>query len=280
MRPLVLTNAFRRPRGIRSAEGLKLCEKTSVYACIEEIVDVIFHEVDANPLLLPTAHDKETVNELLMQIDGIILPGGYSNVHPRRYGAEPHSRPQLFDESHDDTDFFLIDKARCLGIPLLGICRGMQSINVAFGGTLHQDILTDGRLNHRCSLATNGTSLLPDHAHLISVQSGGQLEAMLQSNAPVMVNSLHEQGIDRLGEGLIVEAMADDGVIEAISCPTAKEFLLGVQWHPERIPDNLVSDRIFGAFRDAVAQHQAERLRQPDIAQSLPATAPARVSGQ
>ena len=280
MRPLVLTNAFRRPRGIRSWQGLALCNKTHVYACIEEIVDAIHHEVDALPLLLPTAHDPATALQLLTQIDGIILPGGYSNVHPRRYGAEPHERPQIFDEDHDAIDLFLIESAIKLGIPLLGICRGMQGINVAFGGTLNQDIKQDGRLDHFCSVATNGTSLQPGHAHGIALQSGGMLSDILGHESQVMVNSLHEQGIDQLGAGLVVEAMADDGVIEAISCPSAKSFLLGVQWHPERVPENPVSSRIFAAFGAAVRQHYATRIKQPDSSENPVVAAAALISGQ
>jgi putative glutamine amidotransferase len=280
MRPIVLTNAFRRPRGIRSWQGLALCNKTHVYACIEDIVDVIHQDVEAMPLLLPTTHDRATARQLLAQVDGIILPGGYSNIHPRRYGAEPHERPQIFDEAHDDTDLFLIKTAVELGIPLLGICRGMQGINVAFGGSLDQDIKQGGRLDHFCSVATNGTNLQPGHAHGIALQREGLLADILRNEAHTVVNSLHEQGIDRLGEGLVAEAMADDGVVEAISCPAAKGFLLGVQWHPERVPENPVSHRIFAAFGAAVRQHYDQRVRQQDSSESpVPAVA-AQVSGQ
>jgi putative glutamine amidotransferase len=246
MQPLILTNAFRRPRATRLSSGVKLSEDTNVYACVEEMVDVIHDELRASPLLLPTLFDPEAVTRLLQHVDGIFLPGAVSNIHPSHYGAEVEPWPQVFDRQHDDVDMFLVRQARDLGIPFFGICRSMQAMNLVFGGTLNQHLEEKGPIDHACSNPCNGQDDSPGYMHDIVIEPGGLFARHFSTN--VVVNSMHEQAIDRLGSGLKIEARALDGVIEAISWPGAPNFFVAVQWHPEALPKHAVSQKLFGAF--------------------------------
>jgi putative glutamine amidotransferase len=146
-------------------------------------------------------------------------------------------------------------------VPLLAICRGIQELNVALGGTLHQEVHElPGRLDHRSNKS------VPMHeryeaAHQIRLTPGGTLQALLGGAAEIEVNSLHGQAIDRLAPGLAVEAIAQDGTIEAVSVTGAPAFALAVQWHPEwRVLDNPVSRRLFAAFGAACRTRQAARV--------------------
>jgi len=259
MRPLILTNAFRRPRGTRLSSGVKVSEDTNVYACVEEMVDVIVHVLGASPLLLPTLHDEETVAALLEHVDGILLPGAVSNIHPKNYGEAPDASPQIFDEAHDRLDIFLIRKAREMGIPFLGICRAMQAMNVAFGGSLQHGISSQ-KIDHLCSDPCDGHEDAPAFMHAIKLAPNGLLSRILGDGLHV-VNSLHEQALATLGEGLNVEARAEDGIIEAISIPHASAFFLGVQWHPEALYSHPVSQKIFSAFKTDVERRHNKRNR-------------------
>lgn len=259
MRPLVLTNAFRRPRGTRLTSGVTVSADTNVYACVEELVEVIVNVVGASPLMLPSLNDPESVAALLDQVDGILLPGAASNIHPTRYGEHPIAKPQIFDEAHDTTDIFLIQQARKKGIPFLGICRSTQAMNVAFGGSLHQDIGPLSKVDHRCSNPCDGHDDARQFMHPIKVNPTGVLAKILPEE-PLLVNSMHGQAVNRLGDGLVIEAWAEDGIIEAISCPNSENFFLGVQWHPEAMPDHPVSQKIFSSFRAAVERHYSQRL--------------------
>ena len=145
------------------------------------------------------------------------------------------------------------------GIPLLGICRGVQEMNVLFGGTLHREVhAVPGRLDHR------EVKDVPDDVaygpmHNVTLTEGGLLHRLL-GEREVAVNSLHGQGIDRLGEGLQVEAVAEDGQIEALSVSDAKAFAVGVQWHPEyRYWENPQYHTLLQAFHDAAQAYQAQK---------------------
>jgi putative glutamine amidotransferase len=248
MRPLILTNAFRRPRGTRSGKEVNVSETSDVYACIEELVDVITGPLGAVPLMLPTVPDEETMAALLDLVDGILLPGAVSNIDPASYG-EAAVPGQMFDAVHDRVDFFLIAEARRRGLPFLGLCRAMQAMNIVFGGTLVQSIPSGG-IDHQCSYPCEGMSSKPEFMHSIDLPDEGMLAKLLGTSS-VMINSLHEQAIGRLGSGLAAEAISPDGVIEAISWPGAP-FFLGVQWHPEAMPDHPVSYALFSGFQAAV----------------------------
>jgi putative glutamine amidotransferase len=206
----------------------------------------------ALPLLLPVLERPLDPAEVLALADGLLLTGSPSNVAPHRYdGAAPRPGTRL-DERRDETNFALIAGALGQGVPLLAICRGLQELNVALGGTLLQHVQEQpGRLDHR---AKNSDPIEVQYgpAHPVIVVPGGLL-AGLAPTPRFDVNSLHSQGIDRLASGLIAEAHAPDGQIEAVRVAGAKAFALGVQWHPEwEFWKNPVSRAILGAFGEAI----------------------------
>lgn len=195
--------------------------------------------------------------EVLQSLDGLMLTGSPSNVEPHRYqGAD--SRPgTLHDPHRDHSAFELIPNVIRLGIPLFAVCRGYQELNVAFGGTLHQEVHNvPGYLVHK----EDKDAPLDEQyasAHEVRFTPGGML-ARITGNSSATVNSLHSQGIDQLGDGLVAEATAPDGLIEAVTATSTPGFVLGVQWHPEwRVRDNEVSMAIFRAFGDACRSYRS-----------------------
>jgi putative glutamine amidotransferase len=201
------------------------------------------------PVLIPAVGSRVDVSGVLDRFDGVLLTGSPSNVHPSHYGREPSHPDTLHDLERDATTLPLIREAVLRDLPILAICRGLQELNVALGGTLHQKLHElPGRLNHRSQKDSPDGPYGP--AHSIKLTPGGFL-ARLAGTAEVMVNSLHSQGIDRPAPKLRVEAVAPDGQIEAVSLPGAR-FVVGVQWHPEyKALDNPLSRALFAAFARA-----------------------------
>ena len=218
----------------------------------DEYVAALRDSVGAMPLLIPVTRPPLDVGALLARLDGLVFPGASSNVAPSRYDGEVPRPGMMLDEARDATSLPLLVAAIAAGIPTLCICRGFQELNVALGGTLDPHVHErPGALDHReDDAAPPQTQYAPVHA--VRIAPGGMLAALLESKE-VTVNSLHHQGIARLAPGLFAEAYAPDGLIEAVSLPNAKAFLLGVQWHPEWNPADLVSAAIFRAFRAAFA---------------------------
>lgn len=190
-------------------------------------------------------------DETLPRFDGLVLGGHESNVAPDHYAGAPCQGP--FDPDRDALALSTVPRAVAAGLPLLGICRGLQEINVAYGGTL-RDL---GTTAHREDLTLpRDQQYLP--AHEVRISHGGTLHRLLGRTDPVRVNSLHGQAVDRLAPGLRAEAVADDGVVEALSVARAGAFALAVQWHPEWYAStDPVSRRIFEGFGVAAAQHAA-----------------------
>lgn len=211
------------------------------------------------PMIIPASSTPYDNNRLLDILDGVLLTGADYNIHPSRYGAEVEGEQQ-FDPARDAVTLPLIRACASRGIPLLGICRGMQEINVAFGGTLVQSLHNKGGyIEHRGWKKFESEADMRRHqAHDVAVVKGGMLHQATKLDH-FMVNSLHEQGLGKLGEGVIAEAHADDKSVEAISVPTAKAFMLGVLWHPEwYYADTPASLGIFDAFGAAArARHGA-----------------------
>jgi putative glutamine amidotransferase len=202
---------------------------------------------DAIPVMIPPMGERQLA--LLDRIDGLLVPGSPSNVHPSRYGTDESLTPDHHDPSRDATTLPLIRAAIARGLPVLAICRGIQELNVALGGTLLQNIHDrPGRRDHR----GNGEGSLErayGPKHTVSLTGA---VARIVGAEQIMVNSLHGQAIDRPGEGLVVEALAEDGTIEAVSAPNAPGFVLGLQWHPEwRFSEHAASVAIFRAFGEA-----------------------------
>jgi putative glutamine amidotransferase len=215
------------------------------------------------PVLIPANGEAADIPALLGRLDGIILSGSRSNVQPSLYGGPPHAEGTPEDPFRDAVTLPLIRAAIAAGVPVLAICRGLQEMNVALGGSLHQRIQDlPGRLDHSTPMQPNAKVRVAK-AHAIGIAPGSWLHKVSgQTRAPV--NSLHNQGIDRLAEGLVVEAFAPDGTIEAVRA-TGAGFAIGVQWHPENdFHRDPLSRRIFEAFGAAARAH----ARGPALAQA------------
>jgi putative glutamine amidotransferase len=223
----------------------------------EKYIAAIREATGALPLLIPVLDAPIAPAEILVSVDGLLFTGSYSNVAPNLYGGPAPRAGVLQDEHRDATTLPLMRAAIEAGLPSFCVCRGFQELNVVLGGSLYQHLEEmPGRFSHsEDKRAPLDVQYGP--AHEVRLTRGGILATLLGQDR-IMVNSLHEQGIDRLAPALAVEAVADDGTIEAVSLPNAKGFLLGVQWHPEwRWPENPVSRALFSAFGEAVAAYAA-----------------------
>ncbi|MDF2600150.1 MAG: gamma-glutamyl-gamma-aminobutyrate hydrolase [Methylobacterium brachiatum] len=221
----------------------------------------------ALPLMFAGSPAVTDLGDLLATVDGVLLTGGRANVHPTRFQAAPHPAHEPYDEARDAVALPLIEACVARGVPLFGICRGFQEINVAFGGTLHPEIRDlPGRLNHRMPRLENG-EIHPDlevvfaDRHEVRLIPGGAF-ARLLGRATIRVNSLHGQGILEPGARVVVEGIAEDDTIEAIRIADAPGFALGVQWHAEHDPaTNPINRALFEAFGAAAARRRAESRR-------------------
>jgi len=211
------------------------------------------------PVVIPSLAELTEIDELLAHLDGLLLTGSPSNVEPFHYQGPASAPGTDHDPARDATTLPLLRAAIVAGVPVLGICRGFQEMNVAFGGSLHQKVhelpdFLDHREADHPDLAVQYAA-----AHEINVQPGGVFEALGLPQV-FQVNSIHGQGIDRLAPGLHAEAVAPDGLIEAISVKHSKAFAVGVQWHPEwQVLNNPPYLSIFQAFGDACRQRAALR---------------------
>lgn len=213
------------------------------------------------PLVVPWASIDE-IDALLDLADGVFLTGSPSNVHPGQFGEGVHDTTLPLDADRDGWTLPLIPRALELGIPLLAVCRGLQEVNVALGGSLHQAVQeVPGRLDHR-DASDAPLDVQYGLAHDLTVLAGGVLADVLGTGR-IQVNSLHGQGVNRLAQGLRIEAVAPDGLVEAFSVEAASAFNLCVQWHPEwQAASNPVSMRLFRAFGVACAAFR-DRHRVP-----------------
>ena len=220
-------------------------ERTS-HTVAEKYPKALIETVGCLPIVIPAIGAAIDIREILDLLDGLLLTGSPSNVHPSHYDGAPSAEGTLHDPARDATTLPLIREAVRRDLPIFAICRGIQELNVALGGTLHQRLHEmPGRISHRPKKDQPGGPYGP--AHPVRLTPGGLLAA-LAGTGEAMVNSLHSQGIDRPAPGLVVEAVAPDGQIEAVSLPKAR-FIVGVQWHPEYKPlENALSTALFSAF--------------------------------
>jgi len=234
--------------------GISCCTKLfgpygmANHAASDTYVRAVDQVVDAVPVLLPANGDAADIETLLARLDGIILTGSRSNVHPDLYGGPPHAEGTPEDVKRDAVTLRLIRAAITAGVPVLAVCRGLQELNVALGGTLHQRLQDlPGRIDHSTPLHAN-PRIRTGMAHSLCLAPGGWLHRIAKADS-IGVNSLHNQGIDRLAPGLVADATAPDGTIEAVWLPTSRALTVGVQWHPEYdFSSNAVSHGIFAAF--------------------------------
>ena len=220
----------------------------------EKYVRAILEGSGALPLLIPSLGEELGLDELLQRLDGILFTGSPSNVEPRHYDGTPSVPGTLHDPERDATTLPLIRRAVRAGVPVLGVCRGFQEMNVAFGGTLHQKVHeVPGYSDHRDD-ESQPLEVQYGPAHDVILEKGGLLRGMADSDR-IRVNSLHSQGIDRLGPSLVVEARAPDGLIEAFHVPNVPSFAVAVQWHPEwNVMSNPFSRALFAACGAASRQ--------------------------
>ncbi len=213
----------------------------------EKYITAVSDAADAVPLLVPALAHRLDPEDIVARIDGLLLTGSRSNVEPHHYGGAPSVEGTLHDPPRDALTLPLIRAAINGGLPVLAICRGIQELNVALGGTLHQRLHeVAGRLDHRAPEGGAERRYAHD-AHRVRLAPGGLLERLAGTTA-LVVNSLHAQGIDVLAPALVVEAEAPDGQIEAVRHRSAP-FVVGVQWHPEyRVLDNAFGRALFAAF--------------------------------
>lgn len=228
----------------------KFIEPHQFHAVGEKYISAVSVACEATPILIPALGQSMDLDGLLNGVDGLLITGSPSNVEPERYGGQ-RIAGILHDPHRDATTLPLISRAVERGVPVLSICRGFQEMNVAFGGTLHQRVQEVPGLNdHR---EDNSLPLEAQYApsHAVALAKDGILRKLAGADS-VEVNSLHSQGIDRLGSGLAVEATAEDGLVEGFRVKSAAAFALAVQWHPEwRVMENAFSRALFAAFGDA-----------------------------
>lgn len=229
------------------------------FHCVgEKYIAAIAEAASAVPVLVP-ALGEQHLEELLGHCDGLLFTGSESNVEPHRYDDGPSDPGTRHDPERDATTLALIPAAIKAGLPVLGICRGFQEMNVAFGGSLWQKLHeVPGHDDHREDKDAP-TEVQYGPGHDVELVEGGILRGLVRA-ARITVNSLHGQGVRRLGSGLAVEAVAPDGVIEAFRVETAPAFALAVQWHPEwQAMDDSLSRALFAAFGAASSERAARQ---------------------
>ena len=221
----------------------------------EKYIDSVVDGADAMAMMIPPLGRRLDIEELLGRVDGLLLTGSPSNIEPQHYGGNNSVPPH--DPHRDATTLKLLRRAVERAIPLLAICRGCQEVNVAYGGTLHPQLdQVEGLIRHR----EDSTRPLDEQyapTHKLELTDTGLL-ASLAGTTDVSVNSLHTQGVAKLGAGLVVEATAPDGLIEALSVQGSAAFSLAVQWHPEwKVAENPFYLAIFRAFGTACRQRMS-----------------------
>jgi putative glutamine amidotransferase len=232
-----------------------------VHATSERYVHSLLRMVDCIPVLLPPVGAAVDVTELVSRVDGVVLTGGRSNVEPHHYGGPAFPEGEIIDPARDQLVLPLVRACIAARVPVFGICRGMQEINVALGGSLHYRIhQLPGKNDHR---RPQDDEITPEEVyrlnHIIRLTPGGLFHS-LTGQDEIMVNSLHGQGVDRLGEGLVVEATAPDEVIEGLRYHDDTQFVVGVQWHAEWQPEeHPLSRALYTAFGEAARARAARR---------------------
>lgn len=243
--------------------GISCCQKSFGrfamlnHAVSDTYVRAVSELIGAVPVLIPANGALADITALVERLDGVILTGSPSNVEPALYGGQPHPPETPEDHCRDAVTLPLIRAAIAMGLPLLGICRGLQEMNVALGGTLHQRLQDlPGRIDHSTPMQPLA-AVRHAKAHSLAVVPGSWLHRMAEARE-IAVNSLHNQGVDQLAPGLVAEGYAPDGTIEAFRLASAPGFAVGVQWHPEYdMESDPVSRRIFLGFGEAVRAYRA-----------------------
>jgi putative glutamine amidotransferase len=242
--------------GVPVSVTLVARRKVRNHGSAERYLTAVAGGAGAVPMLIPALHAAMDIRDMARRIDGLFLTGGRANIEPHHYGGPPFPEDEIRDPDRDATVLPLIRACLDEGVPVFGVCRGIQELNVALGGTLHYRVhLVEGMLDHR----RQRRRTVYANRHAIALTPGGMFERL--AGAPeVVVNSLHGQGIDRLGVGLAVEAKAPDGLVEGVRVEGAKTFSVAVQWHAEHdFEDHMLSGALFREFGAAATKRAARR---------------------
>ena len=231
--------------------------KRTYHATGANYVSALINSTDCTPVILPATADTENYKVILNRFDGVLLTGNLSNVYPEFYNKDKVVEP--LDLNRDKTVLPLIEHIFYKKIPLLGICRGFQEVNVALGGSLHADIHdVPGRMDHRAP-KSDDPEIQFGKQHEVYLTEDGGLHKLAGSDS-IEVNSLHTQGVDKLADSLVIEGIAKDETVEAISLKDYDGYFYGVQWHPETSSTtDEFSKKLFGSFNDAVQTFSIEK---------------------
>ena len=211
------------------------------------------------PLIIPALGESLQIDEILASVDGLLLTGSPSNLEPHHYDGEPSEPGTLHDPNRDALTLPLAKRAFDTGVPVLALCRGHQELNVVLGGTLHQKVHEVPGYNCHKENPDDPLDVQYGPSHSVNLVEGGLLHG-LAGTTTVIVNSLHSQGVAKLANGVSVEAVSDDGLIEAFVVDSVPGFALSIQWHPEwQFAQNDLSTAIFKAFGDACRQYAAKK---------------------
>lgn len=228
---------------------LKQIDGMPFHAVGEKYLTAVSDAARCLPLTIPALAGRIDIPTLLNRVDGLLFTGSPSNVKPHHYDGTPSKPGTEHDPERDATTLPLIDAALAAGVPSLFICRGIQELNVVLGGTLHQRIQDIPGMDDHRSNPEDPIDVRYAPAHDVTLAAGGHLIAMNDGREQLAVNSLHSQGIDRMADGLAVEATSPDGIIEAVRVKDAKSFAIGIQWHPEwKVTEDPFSMRLFESF--------------------------------
>ena len=225
----------------------------------EKYITALKDAAEGLPWMIPAIGDDSMLDDIFNKVDGLFLTGSISDIEPHHYQGNPSRPGTLHDPERDATVFPLARKALDTGMPIFAVCRGFQELNVLLGGTLHQQIHeVEEYLDHRedkNDLIEKGYG----PAHTISIKKDSMLSSFTDQDI-VSVNSLHGQGVDRIATGVNIEAVAEDGVIEAFKVTETSGFAYAVQWHPEwKVLENPLSLSIFRAFGDACREYAQKK---------------------
>lgn len=228
----------------------------------EKYVAAIRDGAGAVPFLIPALGDSLDLDAVLDHVDGLLLTGSPSDLEPHHYDGEESEPGTVHDPHRDATTLPLAEKALAAGVPLFAVCRGFQELNVVLGGSLHQKVQEVPGYHKHNENPGDPLDVQYGPSHPVTLPEGSLLRQLAGTDT-VEVNSLHRQGVARLAEGVTVEAVADDGLIEGFRVDGARAFALAVQWHPEwQVTENQFSLAIFRAFGDACREYAAGSQRE------------------
>ena len=241
--------------GIITSESSAFNGRQLLHSAGHRYVNAVMQFSDVIPTLIPTCLSKKDLKDYVTNIDGVLLTGGRANIEPHHFGGKKFPKDEIIDPSRDRTALYLIKECVKLRMPIFGICRGIQEINVAYGGTLLYRVHEcNGKKDHR--MPHDDEASIEDifkPRHVINFPKNSLLKSFTGQNHSV-VNSLHGQGIDRLGDGLNLEALSEDGLVEAVSIEGYGTFGMGIQWHaefhPERV-ENSINKILFKKFGES-----------------------------